>query len=264
MECTFCQKTFVSKWSLKTHISTNKTCLKIQGKEPLKSYNCEYCEKIFTHLDVYSKHQNVCKLKKKEDEKNIDEIIEKNLKLENENMSKDLYIKELKEMIVNLQKTIKEMADKPNIINTKNVINMKYSVNLKDIDNIKKIFEERMKPEHIIDGQVGIAKLLLEEGSLLKKDGKYLYKVTDPSRNIFEFTNEYGTIEKDINAFKLTEAISKSIPKSLVVDNFNKLCTTDGKFDDEKYMYYNKDLSNIINIGNDNITIITILKKITI
>ena len=48
MECQFCKNIFSTKTNLNSHQKTAKYCLKIQGIEVEKKYECKWCNKLFT------------------------------------------------------------------------------------------------------------------------------------------------------------------------------------------------------------------------
>jgi len=70
--CEFCKKELSSKSSLSYHQKTAKFCLEIQGKNT-EDFKCVYCNKDFTTTHNLNEHYNSCKLKKKEDQKMIEE-----------------------------------------------------------------------------------------------------------------------------------------------------------------------------------------------
>ena len=65
MECKFCKKILKNKYSLKTHQTKTKYCLKLQGKKSIGSFICDYCDKDFAHKCAFSKHKKICDMRSK-------------------------------------------------------------------------------------------------------------------------------------------------------------------------------------------------------
>ena len=66
MDCDFCKKTFASKSNLYTHQKTAKFCLKLQGKDNEKKFDCKYCDKVLTQRSSLEDHLVICKEKRRE------------------------------------------------------------------------------------------------------------------------------------------------------------------------------------------------------
>jgi len=70
----------------------------------------------------------------------------------------------------------------------------------------------------MIQGQKGVAKFAYD--TMLKdEEGKLKYICTDPSRQIFQYKNEEGEIQKDVKAKKLTKALLDGELKSVSREN---------------------------------------------
>ena len=67
MNCEFCKKTFVNKYTLSYHKKSNKSCLKIQQKNKneveIQLTNCGFCNKTFSIPNLRT-HLQTCKGKK--------------------------------------------------------------------------------------------------------------------------------------------------------------------------------------------------------
>jgi len=84
-ECEFCHSILTNNTVLKTHLSTNKKCLKIRGLSLQTNFKCEGCHVIFTTIHVLKTHEKICKdfiifSLKKEHLQQLEEIKEQNEK----------------------------------------------------------------------------------------------------------------------------------------------------------------------------------------
>ena len=141
--CEYCNSSFISSKNLKLHQKTAKFCLQIQNKPIEENYRCEFCNKGFTIKAHLTSHNLNCKDKKTiNDKEQIQTYLNKIRDLENElkHKSKE-YENELKqkdkelnkknnliselngkltsknEVIKNLEKTNKELLNRPTTIN---------------------------------------------------------------------------------------------------------------------------------------------------
>ena len=97
--CDYCKTIFQHKYSLKTHLATNKACLKIRGVEMNNQWQCKGCSIILSFNSQLLAHQEICKdfIKKEYDEK-ID-------KLRNETR---LLEEQLNEQKINYEKSLND------------------------------------------------------------------------------------------------------------------------------------------------------------
>ena len=110
-----------------------------------------------------------------------------------------------KERTKKLENTVEEMAKQPkHITNNQNKIIITSPLNLSR-DSITEALEN-FSDNHLVQGQRGVAKFAYDN-MLKDKDGKLIYICTDPSRQIFQFKNDEGKIEKDVRATRLTKAL---------------------------------------------------------
>jgi hypothetical protein len=227
--CEYCKKEYNSKYILIKHQQTTKKCLKIQ--EALKnnnemnieievvSYNCEYCKKEFTTKQAKEKHYNVCitkykqeiqKLKNELEEKSnsFNEFEQKILVLETENRM-------LREQSNRSTTTVEEIAKQPRVnttTNNHNKIMINTPVDLSQ-QTVHEAIEQGFSDEYLVQGQKGVARFAVD--NILKDEqGQLMYICTDPSRQIFQFKNKDGTIQKDVRATKLTKALLEGEIKS--------------------------------------------------
>jgi hypothetical protein len=290
MECIFCHKIFSSKSSLSTHQKTTKYCLKLQNKEDIINFNCEYCNKSFTSKQQLVIHFNVCVEKKikevlneelekkqieyenklflelqKKDMELKEKIKEKDTELKEKDMELKEKIKEkdiLKEQLAELRgqlsllkenhEFIKEIAKQPKITNTTNNLNITSSIDFNNIEMIKDVIESDFNINYAIDGQKGIAKFISEK--LLKdENGNLKYICTDPSRQIFKYKDNIGEIKKDVEAKKLTNYILVGGIKKKVIDVANDWYKDiNGEVDIDKFNVMIEKQQNILKIEEDN------------
>ena len=114
----------------------------------------------------------------------------------------------LREQSKESQSTINEIAKQPRIATTNNNHN-KIMINTPvDLSQptVQQAILNGFSDEYLVQGQKGIARFALEY-ILKDDDGKLKYICTDASRQIFQFKDEDGTIQKDVRASKLTKAL---------------------------------------------------------
>jgi hypothetical protein len=146
--CEYCNSTFKSKYSLKTHLATNKSCLKSRGVEIENKWQCEGCLIVLSFKSHLICHQNICKefikkgnnerVEKLEEEykKNINKL-EKGYKqktIELDKSHKHIYIIEDKLKNVELEKKDLEKTITQHELK---IIDMKYNYEkiIKDIQS---------------------------------------------------------------------------------------------------------------------------------
>ena len=102
IKCNFCNKNFITKYSLNNHKKTAKYCLKIQNIEPDNKENiCNHCDKKFTTKNSMKLHIISCKENIRSIEKEKEKYAEF---LKNENIKKDAEINLLKKELYLLKK----------------------------------------------------------------------------------------------------------------------------------------------------------------
>ena len=261
--CNFCNNTFKSTSHLKKHQETVKYCLKIQEerKNKSKKFICIGCKKEYTTNQNLKIHLGSCKNIKDKNNSDKEKIItdlqnllqqKDDLLQQNADTLKDneKIITELRAKIEIYEKDhefIKEIAKQPktqnNTINNNNKVMMlsPFTMTQKDIATI---VNNNFTKEHFLDGQKGVADFT--STNLLKDaEGKPTYICTDSSRNVFNYKNKDGKVEKDIKAKKLTETLSPAvITKSEKL--FNQYKTNDTTLE------YMQKLSDIKKLSVDN------------
>ena len=231
-ECKFCKKNYSTRSSLNNHQKTAKHCLKIQqslsedtNSIESKSFDCKYCKKSFSSNFNLGKHINLCPdyyqsivinkdneiliLQEKKDNE-IKELQDKIANLEQQVLTIELetenrMLREQSERSIN---AVEEIAKQPRVATTNNNHN-KIMINTPvDLSQptVQQAIQNGFSDEYLVQGQKGIARFAVEY--ILKDDeGKLKYICTDPSRQIFQYKNEDGSMQKDVRATKLTKAL---------------------------------------------------------
>ena len=161
--CDYCKSIFTNKYTLKSHLINNKTCLKNRGLLMENKWQCKGCLINLTFKSHLIAHQDICKdfikleytekingieqdyhqknnnMEQKYNDK-IDiiekEYIKKNEILEIENKQQSLLVEECKEKIRNIELTNRDMTHKITQHELK-IIDMKYNYEkiIKDIQS---------------------------------------------------------------------------------------------------------------------------------
>ena len=104
--------------------------------------------------------------------------------------------------------TVEEIAKQPKVQNTTNNNNKILIATPLDLskENIQAAIQNNFSDEYLTQGQKGVARFAFD--TMLKdEEGKLKYICTDPSRQIFQYKCDDGTVKKDVKATKLTKAI---------------------------------------------------------
>ena len=278
-KCEYCEKTYSSKGALNKHQKTAKYCIKIQNelKDPgspeieFNLFHCEYCNKNLTSKIRLKTHQESCikmfhhlifekdLIIKQKDLEIEQEIIDKKTILNLYNLDNQT----LKDRIIELetenrvlrehskenQSTINEIAKQPRIATTNNhnKILINTPVDLSQ-PTVQHAIQNGFSDEYLVQGQKGVARFAVDN-MLKDKDGKLIYICTDPSRQIFQYKNDQGKIEKDVRATRLTQALLeadiKQTSHKIAWDNMK-----DG--DNEVFMTYTNHYQDIQELEQDN------------
>ena len=206
-KCNNCGKNMSSKQNLESH---QKRC-KINNKEK-EVYQCQHCDKILSSKQNLIHHLTVC-LEKKDKElkelKSQKELADKfiiNSKLENYKEQLEKKEQQIKDLQDKLDKIANKAIERPTTVvsntTTNNNLNIMSSLDFNNLDKIKDAIENRLNVNHVVDGQKGLAKFMVDT-ILTDEDGNLLYVCTDASRNMFKYKNSDGEINKDVEAKKL-------------------------------------------------------------
>jgi hypothetical protein len=164
-KCQFCEKNFANKSNLNAHVKTAKKCIMNRDvKSEIINFVCEFCNKNFSSRTSINYHKNICpevkfNVRIKEFDNKINQletqIIEKDLflkqyltKIEDQKQVYEKQIQDLKETILRLEKTNKELALKA-IERPTNVTHNKtdnHSINNNTYNNLQPV---NLSPDYI-------------------------------------------------------------------------------------------------------------------
>ena len=252
-KCSTCKKKLCTKQYLEIH--SRKCGIKEKEIKAKDIFKCEYCDKILSTKQNLTNHLSVC-LEKKDKELNelknrIDselkehtqkelkdlrelrersnkEILEKdkiiikiNTQLENYKEQLEKQEDQIKDLQEKLDKIANKAIDRPTTVvsntTTNNNLNIMSSLDFNNFDKIKDAIENKLNVNHVVDGQKGLAKFMVDT-ILTDDEGNLLYVCTDSSRNIFKYKNSNGEINKDVEAKKL---ISFMVNAGIKVKSFD-------------------------------------------
>ena len=270
LECNFCKKTFSTKSNLLNHQKKAKYCLKIQKQMDISNnesveinFKCEYCQRSFSTKRVLNNHKNVCLeyykyLVQNNSNNNESKLIEKDEIIENQkedisNLEKKVIELEAKLEIYKEQgeksfEVVEQIAKQPKQqVNNNQKITINTPLDLSS-STVYEAIQNGFNHDHLTLGQKGVAQFAYN--NILKDEkGKLMYICTDPSRQIFQYKNEEGKIQKDVRATKLTRAILdasiKQTSHKIAWDNMK-----DG--DNEIFMAYTNHYQDIQGLEQDN------------
>ena len=263
-KCNFCKKSYSTKGSLTNHQKTAKYCIKIQQQNLTESIDtetdiienisfvCKFCEKDFSSNHRYQKHLDICLLKHKHIIKNKDCEIEmmkekicfleksveeqtqqmKTIRLEIENE----FYKQREKRSTNI---VEEIAKQPRIqTNNNQKVLITTPMDMSQL-SVMKAIQSGFSEDYLVQGQKGVARFAYD--NILKDEqGKLKYICTDAARQIFQFKDEDGSIQKDVRATKLTKALLDGEIKSAShkIACKKMACGGDEEFDSYTNNYY--------------------------
>lgn len=226
MECDYCKKTYVNKSSLLHHQRTAKICLKLQEHHGILlkkiTHQCDYCTKELTTKPRLEYHLSVCKLKKKDDQKRMEQNARKlyddkedqyeqlatDYRNEKEQFEYELRLKDDK---------IKELEDRlKNGSTAKTINNIKKNINNNHItinqimtpESVREFFKNHYNLETLLGGQKSLAQFICD-GFIREKD---VYHCTDRSRHKFVLGDENGKHIEDTNCDQLIGLTAPGLP----------------------------------------------------
>lgn len=204
--CSFCLKEFSSKVNLLLHQKTVKNCLKLQGKEEKEAkIQCENCNKVLA-VRSYKQHKLKCdSFLEKEDiikkNKDLTLLIEKYkvdivyLEKENEKLkSLNELLEKQNEKLQSISTSVTmKLAEKVNTVNTVNN-NKTVVINTSQLTND---VLRQCATTFTIDNAYNIDGITKHLTSSLEEH----IVCTDPSRNVFKYTNEKDEeiVDKDLD-----------------------------------------------------------------
>ncbi len=250
LNCYYCNKEFLNKYTLKTHTETAEYCLLKRLKYEISNINifqCSFCMKELSTKQSLMRHYSSCKAR-------ISAILKEKEELEKENeilkAKEEVYKSELEAN----KKLINDISSKPNVTNNSNVTNI-YNISILNLSD-ERINEhiKHFKERNFLKGQVGVAEWA--SGLLKNPDGTYNYLCTDVSRRNFAFKNEKGEIIRDIHAEKLKNKIKATLikkSKELFIKIHNKMLNKIENEEDTDDILYNneEELNRLYKCLND-------------
>lgn len=272
--CTFCKKCFSSRPCMLVHQRTAKYCLQLQGNVPSTDFACETCGKQLTTKPSLLRHTKVCKNNLDDSKDARIRFLERQLKMRDENELQNLRRRNelLEEKLDAFVESLKDIAKRPTsttttnnhnhgqIINNNNTTNN--TLNLTETDHIRKILDRGIPPDYIALGQQGFARYVVSN-LLTGDDEQLLYRCVDVSRNKFKFLNQFGNEETDVNASKLSDALSRSGLHTFIYRDGEKLWTEDNEIDEQKRQFFIDKILEIDRLSSDNTRFVSEIKNLT-
>jgi hypothetical protein len=222
--CEYCRKVFKNKYNLKIHISTSKSCLKIQNKQLENKFSCSICGKSYTRNYHLKNHK--CK-----GEVNIVNNTTNNNTTNNNTTNNNT----TNNNTTNNNTTNNNTTNNNTTININNttinnttiikptkvqVINGMAPLDLSE-QTIRDIVERDFTRNYFEKNKDGVAQFIIDK--ILKRDqtGNYNYISVDGSRHIGVYKDsETGNIVKDHLYMKLAKPVYKQVePKSRKIAN---------------------------------------------
>ena len=202
--CTFCNKKYSNKYSLKTHQS-GKSCLKNKTifVEPIV-YECDNCEHSFSTKFNLKIHKPKCPLRHNIILKKFDIVSAENIILKNKVENLTSVVNNYEQQIKDLNALLSKLSDKTTIINNTNNDNRKINIKI-HIQNYIKASPECMSVENLQKymPKMNIGHILSEGNGYGKFIVQYIIQhirmvTTDASRGIVFYKDESGKVIKDI------------------------------------------------------------------
>ncbi len=226
MECEFCKKVLSSKSALNTHQRTARYCLKIQGLQVSKKYECKGCNKTFEISANFERHKKTCKnpnkiqeykdiiKQMKQDMTKLYETI-KVLQKENEMLREDK--KDLQDNYTELSLTaVKRPVNNTKNIQINNFIQKMEPLRIKDIKESVPL----LTLDHHVKGPEGYAEYALEFPF------KNKIVCVDINRNKIKYKDGDGNVIEDVGFRKMMTKLCDSLKDrsfNLCQEHYEKL-----------------------------------------
>ena len=232
MECQYCKKILQTKYSLISHQTKTKYCLKLQGKESIKGlFICGGCDKDFNQKIHLTDHIKICGSYKPE-------ILLKRIELlenENNNLLKEnnILLEEKKEFLREKNDLIQTLAKNPRkTTNIHNTLNL--SVFNKSDEDIKQLVEDNYNKDYLIEGQKGVARFT--HSHVLKTEPNQLpmYTITDKTRG----NGKYKTSNNEVVIDNGMQGLTKKLHPSIKNKAINIAIVEDAMNNEEVYNGY--------------------------
>jgi len=239
IKCDFCDSIVSSKYVLKNHLLTNKSCLNIRNIEPSKKFICKGCDYMATDQQKFSLHCESCKsyqillITEKLNKEHQDEIKEKNLTILNLKNQLDkhdnYYIEYIKlkvehdKLTEQYEKTITKLelkisqcdtfiqtlardgatkvttTNNNTVNNIRNILSPTYTLDKLEPKKIEEKIREHYSEHDFFNGQKGLAGVCVDR-IIKTPDGKMMICCSDISRKKFKILDVNGNLKEDIEA----------------------------------------------------------------
>ena len=211
--CEFCKKAFKTAYTLKTHQTTAKTCIRLQQELGVanlvnKRVSCSYCNKQLTSKSKLDSHLMICLKKQQHD------LIEAKNQDRFELLQKEL--NKLEEQLQNIQSSTNNSNNVTNSHNTLTTNNNISIVNYMTEDRVLQIFRDHFNKNDLPEKKLAD----FTYKWFLKGVDKPVYLCTDPTRKRFVFMDQDGKEVVDRNCSTLISLLYQAQPyiKDLVQD----------------------------------------------
>uniref|UniRef100_A0A6C0JPC6 C2H2-type domain-containing protein n=1 Tax=viral metagenome TaxID=1070528 RepID=A0A6C0JPC6_9ZZZZ len=226
MECQFCHNVFSNKQNLNSHQKKARYCLKIQGVEVPKKYECKGCNKTFEISANFERHKKTCKNPNKIQEykdiikqmnKDMTKLHEtiKVLQKENEMLREDK--KDLQESYTELSLTaVKRPVNNTKNIQINNFIQKMEQLRIEDIEESVPM----LTLDHHVKGPEGYAEYALEFPF------KDKIVCVDVNRNKIKYKDGEGNVIEDVGFQKMMIKLCESLKDrsfNLCQEHYEKL-----------------------------------------
>ena len=224
VQCTYCNKEFKIKYTLKTHQSL-ATCLKNKPEyiEPI-IYQCSLCEKEFVNKQNLQIHDAKCPLRHQDIINKFESVNSDNITLKHKVKALMFTVNEqareldnCKQQIDELKALVNKLSDKPIIVNNNNNIdNRKIQINIRiknyikaspecmSVENLQK-YIHKLNISHVLSEGEGYGRFVVQ---YIKDNIRMI--TTDASRRVVFYKGENGKIVKDIGLINFFEMFCKA------------------------------------------------------
>ena len=209
MECQYCKKILQTKYSLISHQTKTKYCLKLQGKDQTKGlFVCKGCDKDFNQKIHLSNHEKVCEYCTPK----VKELLKKIEMLENE---KNIWVEEKKILLQEKKDLIETIAKNPRkTTNIHTTLNL--SVFNKSDEDIKQLVEDNYNKEYLIEGQKGVARFTHSHVLKTEPNQMPMYTITDKTRGNGKYKTSNTEVVIDNGMIGLTKKLHPSIKNKAI------------------------------------------------
>lgn len=214
-ECDNCKKKFSTKGNLTKHMKD--FCIFSKQNNLISDINLKYKE-LKKDYELLLQEKNKIEKDFEQNKNKLDNLYQENqdlkfklVKIETEN---EIY-KKTEEKQFN---TISDIAKQPTISNSynsyKNKLEIMFDLNdTQTIEDIQKKVNDGFEKQHFMNGQKGVAKVLIQE--IFDNNGNKMYICSDYARGMFRFKDKYGNVHVDNKAMKLSDIVYNGVKNKL-------------------------------------------------